>query len=64
MINSIRARLFPLGAGDGTQEACCPLCHGPAVEFRDLLSETEFKISGLCQTCQDEIFGSSAEDVL
>jgi hypothetical protein len=26
-------------------------------EFRDELSRKEFEISGLCQLCQDEIFG-------
>lgn len=31
-------------------------CGGPAHEFRDMLSEKEFTISGLCQKCQDEIF--------
>jgi hypothetical protein len=26
--------------------------------FKDMLSEKEFTISGLCQECQDKIFGS------
>jgi len=26
-------------------------------EFKDDLSLTEYRISGLCQKCQDEIFG-------
>jgi len=36
----------------------CPLC-GIVVsldEFHDELSKKEFKISGLCQKCQDGIF--------
>lgn len=32
-------------------------CAGPATEFRDEVSKREFRISGLCQKCQDEIFG-------
>lgn len=32
-------------------------CGGPAVEFRDELSRREYSISGLCQKCQDKIFG-------
>ena len=31
-------------------------CGGPAHEFRDMLSEQEYSISGFCQTCQDKIF--------
>jgi len=32
-------------------------CGGPAREFRDALSEKEYGISGLCQKCQDKVFG-------
>ena len=37
----------------------CPFCRNFIVRgsFRDALSEREFKISGLCQSCQDEMFG-------
>ena len=31
-------------------------CGKPITPFRDMLSEQEYAISGLCQTCQDEIF--------
>lgn len=37
----------------------CPIC-GKLIdkqEFRDALSLKEFTISGLCQKCQDGIFG-------
>jgi len=33
-------------------------CGGPAVKFRDELSRREYAISGLCQVCQDSIFGA------
>jgi len=39
-------------AGNG-----CVKCGESAVDFRDELSRNEFGISGLCQTCQDGIFG-------
>lgn len=32
-------------------------CGGPATEFRNEISQKEYTISGLCQKCQDEIFG-------
>jgi hypothetical protein len=37
----------------------CPLCNRPIrmEEFRDTLSIKEFKISGMCQKCQDKIWG-------
>jgi hypothetical protein len=35
----------------------CTTCGGEAREFRDVLSLKESTISGMCQTCQDEVFG-------
>ena len=35
----------------------CPFCGKKAKKFRDRKSEKEFKISGLCQKCQDKTFG-------
>ena len=35
----------------------CVKCGEFKLEFRDELSRKEYGISGLCQTCQDSIFG-------
>lgn len=34
----------------------CPFCEQTVGKFRDMLSEKEYEISGLCQECQDELF--------
>ena len=39
----------------------CVSCGEVAGEFRDELSRKEYGISGLCQTCQDGIFGVGEE---
>jgi len=41
------------------QERKCPECESKILldSFKDEISITEYSISGLCQTCQDEIFG-------
>jgi len=39
------------------REDRCMVCGGPAANFRDALSEKEYTISGMCQNCQDEMFG-------
>lgn len=39
-------------AGNG-----CVACGKQATTFRDEISKREYGISGLCQSCQDEIFG-------
>jgi len=40
------------------KEGYCPFCKQKVEEkdFRDENSRTEYKISGLCQKCQDEVF--------
>lgn len=40
------------------EEGKCPTCGEPVKpeEFRDELSVKEFRISGMCQSCQDKTF--------
>lgn len=35
----------------------CVMCGGDASEFKDELSKKEYRISGMCQKCQDDFFG-------
>ena len=35
----------------------CMTCNNPDMDFRDSLSVREYTISGLCQRCQDGVFG-------
>ena len=37
-------------------------CGQPVGEFRDALSAKEYRISGLCQGCQDKFFGTGEEE--
>lgn len=49
--------MFP-GTAQAIQEHKCPMCKNPIGEFRDALSRKEYRISGMCQNCQDKAFGS------
>jgi len=42
----------------------CPFCNVEVnvANLRDELSRREFKISGLCQRCQDDVFDASRDD--
>lgn len=48
-------------------EGICPLpdCHKPiySSEFRDEISLREYRISGLCQACQDKIFSAMTDEM-
>ena len=41
------------------KEKKCPFCKKQIneVNFKNELSKREYKISGLCQECQDKVFG-------
>lgn len=34
----------------------CALCHKNANFFKDTISQAEYRISGMCQECQDGVF--------
>jgi len=57
MNKQIMASIFPVET-ERVEKGLCPFCGKEVKEegFRDELSKREFKISGLCQTCQDETF--------
>lgn len=39
------------------RDGSCPICREKVMSFRDELSVQEFRISGMCQACQDAVFG-------
>jgi hypothetical protein len=51
-----------MGFGDYVQDVeqgLCPDCKNPIDhQFRNEISRREFQISGLCQQCQDKMFGA------
>ena len=62
----IDALLSSLAGGANRYEVVeaglCMTCEGRASQFRDALSEDEYRISGMCQDCQDDVFGISDEE--
>ena len=57
MNKNIVEKIFP-GTIEKIEKKICPICNNPIGEFKDRLSRKEYEISGMCQTCQDEIFGA------
>lgn len=56
-LDQISKGLFGRSRSECLERRVCPICGGPADTFHDSLSRKENKISGMCQKCQDEIFG-------
>lgn len=59
-LNKPAFKVFPQAASN-IRKTCCSACGKPvqAREFKDSLSLREYHISGLCQRCQDEVFGDT-----
>jgi len=58
-INNLIDALNPAGFKRTTsiKMDMCSRCGEAATEFRDAVSRREYRISGWCQKCQDEMFG-------
>jgi len=56
MIEAIE-ELFP-GTVQAIRDSRCPVCKKQIGAFRNDLSIREYNISGMCQACQDSVFGS------
>jgi hypothetical protein len=59
---SIIDAIFP-GTSAAIEAGLCPTCGKPVDKdsFRDQLSLREYGISGMCQDCQDSVFGDDDE---
>lgn len=52
------AQMFP-HAIESIREGKCPTCGRKITGFRNELSEQEYRLRGMCQDCQDAVFGRS-----
>ena len=45
-----------MGRTTAIQGDICAVCRKPAENFRDELSRKEYTLSGMCDSCQSEVF--------
>lgn len=55
-IEDLLTKLNGISREEALHKWICVQCRGPALLFKDYLSVEEYRISGLCQKCQDRIF--------
>lgn len=60
--DSLTRVIYGRSASESIVNDSCVKCGQPAIEFADEVSRREFTISGLCQTCQDNIFNYDEEE--
>lgn len=56
-LDDFAKRAFGRTVTESKEKNICVICGKPADKFRDPLSAKEHSISGLCQACQDGVFG-------
>lgn len=56
VIDNMSESAFGEKQSEAIKKETCIFCKQPIDSFRDELSRREYSISGLCQSCQDEIF--------
>lgn len=57
VLDRLSLAMFGRVRSDSMRERICVTCGGPANSFQDELSAREFLLSGMCQACQDSVFG-------
>lgn len=55
-IDGVSKKLFGKTRTEALDTHTCISCNKPAIEFRDEKSAVEWRITGLCQKCQDDFF--------
>jgi uncharacterized CHY-type Zn-finger protein len=50
------SKLFNTPRSFALENSLCVMCGGEARSFKDALAEKEYKLSGMCQVCQDSFF--------
>ena len=56
-LNELSSLIFGESRTESIRGNACVSCGEDASEFEDSLSRKEYGISGLCQGCQDQVFG-------
>lgn len=56
-LDSMSQSFFGRKRTTSISDKVCVTCGNGIGEFRDVLSRKEYSISGMCQNCQDEVFG-------
>lgn len=58
MLDVVSVAMYGRKRSETMKEKRCVACGGPADSFKDELSVKEFSLSGMCQFCQDSVFGT------
>lgn len=58
-LDGMSQAMYGRSRSESIAQRICVMCGEQAVLFSDELSVKEFYISGMCQKCQDSVFGES-----
>ena len=56
-VDAVLGKIFGRSRTKSIEDSTCSKCEDTDLSFKDELSAIEYSISGLCQPCQDDLFG-------
>jgi len=62
-INNFINAIFGVDRVASIKQNVCTMCGKYETGFRDDLSQKEYSISGMCQECQDKIYGTERREI-
>lgn len=57
LLEKLSKNIFNNSREKAIKNRTCVKCKQKIKKFKDKISEREYRLSGLCQCCQDEYFG-------
>lgn len=60
-IENLLTAMNGMSRQEGMKKGICVICNGYVTGFKDALSAQEYRISGMCQKCQDSVFVNFGE---
>ena len=60
-LDKITTKAFDTTQDKAEKKAVCISCGKPILGFKDEVSVKEYRITGMCQECQDEVYGGMEE---
>tara|TARA_R100001244_G_scaffold77461_2_gene61328 strand:- start:897 stop:1130 length:234 start_codon:yes stop_codon:yes gene_type:complete len=61
-IDELLTQVFGISRIEVINQSKCAFCHDPDLKFKSDMNKKEYRISGICQKCQDEFFGKGGRN--
>ena len=61
-LDEVSFKEFGRARSEALEKEICVMCGATKLRFRSTIGLQEYRISGLCEACQDKVFGGEDEN--